>query len=107
MSGPICKGWIYVGSALGIMLALCVMPAFAAPTQVSAVRVWPAPDYTRITIESSTPLEFAVFTVKDPDRLVLDLEGVQMSSTLEALPARIECVHGEGVARSAHVSEER
>jgi len=89
MSGPICKGWIYVGRALGIMLALCVMPAFAAPTQVSAVRVWPAPDYTRITIESSTPLEFAVFTVKDPDRLVLDLEGVQMSSTLEALPARI------------------
>jgi len=89
MSGPICKGWIYVGRALEIMLALCVMPAFAAPTQVSAVRVWPAPDYTRITIESSTPLEFAVFTVKDPDRLVLDLEGVQMSSTLEALPARI------------------
>jgi N-acetylmuramoyl-L-alanine amidase len=89
MSGPICKGWIQLGGALGIMLALCVMPAFAAPTQVSAVRVWPAPDYTRITIESSTPLEFAVFTVKDPDRLVLDLEGVQMSSTLEALPARI------------------
>jgi N-acetylmuramoyl-L-alanine amidase len=83
------KCWVQVSRALGIMLALCVVPALAAPTQVSAVRVWPAPDYTRITIESSTPLEFAVFTVKDPDRLVLDLEGVQMSSTLEALPARI------------------
>ena len=88
MSEPICKGWVQLGRAFA-MLALCVMPALAAPTQVSAVRVWPAPDYTRITIESSTPLEFAVFTVKDPDRLVLDLEGVQMSSTLEALPARI------------------
>ena len=88
MSEPIRKGWVQLARAFG-MLALCVMPAFAAPTQVSAVRVWPAPDYTRITIESSTPLEFAVFTVKDPDRLVLDLEGVQMSSTLEALPARI------------------
>ena len=73
----------------GIVLALCVVPALAAPAQVSAVRVWPAPDYTRITIESGSPIEFAVFMVKDPNRLVLDLEGVQMSSTLEALPARI------------------
>jgi N-acetylmuramoyl-L-alanine amidase len=84
-----CTRWVQLSGALGIVVALCVTPAFAAPTQVSAVRVWPAPDYTRITIESATSIEFAVFTVKDPDRLVLDLEGVQMSSILETLPARI------------------
>jgi len=81
--------WIQLRRALGIMLALFVVPALAAPAQVSAVRVWPARDYTRITIESGSPIEFAVFTVKEPNRLVLDLEGVQMSPTLEALPARI------------------
>jgi len=57
--------------------------------EVSAVRVWPAPEYTRITLESAQPIEYALFTVKDPHRLVLDLEGVELSKALESLPGRI------------------
>ena len=88
--------WVQASRATALMLALCMAlvlcmrPALAGtPAQVSGVRVWPAPDYTRITIESPTPIEFAVFSVKDPARLVLDLEGVQMNPAIEALPARI------------------
>ena len=56
---------------------------------VSDVRVWPAPDYTRITIESDKPIEYTVFTMNRPERLVLDLEGVALDAGLEALPVRI------------------
>ena len=50
--------------------------AMAAQSSVLAVRVWPARDYTRITLEHSEPLKFSHMLVKDPERLVLDLEGV-------------------------------
>ncbi len=39
-----------------------------------ASRIWPARDYTRLTIESKAELKYEMFAVKDPDRLVLDLE---------------------------------
>jgi N-acetylmuramoyl-L-alanine amidase len=76
--------------ALWLLLLLCLLPVFAqAGTEVSAVRVWPAPEYTRITLESAEPIEYSVFTVSDPHRLVLDLEGVEPGPVLESLPARI------------------
>ncbi len=75
---------------LWILLLLCAVPAIAlAATKITGVRVWPGPEYTRITIETATPLEYALFTVKDPDRVVLDLEDVDPAGVLEALPTRI------------------
>lgn len=52
----------------------CLALAGAADAQVLASRIWPARDYTRLTIESKAELKYEVFSVKDPDRLVLDLE---------------------------------
>ena len=76
--------------ALWVLLLLCLLPAVAlAATQVTGVRVWPGPEYTRITIETSKPIEYTLFTVKDPDRVVLDLEDVDPAGVLEALPTRI------------------
>ena len=43
---------------------------------VEAVRVWPGPNFSRITLELSGSPEYQVFTLKSPDRLVLDLDGV-------------------------------
>jgi N-acetylmuramoyl-L-alanine amidase len=70
------------------MLAILQMPAFAA-TQISSVRVWPALEYTRLTLESDSPIVYNVFTVGTPARLVLDLEDVEFNATLEQLPAKI------------------
>lgn len=66
-------------------LLLLVTPvgraAIARHPGVVAVRVWPAADYTRVTIELGVPLKFTYFTVKDPERLVVDLEkSVQLGS---------------------------
>ena len=57
---------------------------------VIAVRVWPAADYTRVTIELGAPLKFSHFTIKNPERLVVDLEGVEFSGVLESLASKID-----------------
>ncbi len=73
-------------------LAICRAVFAAVPSgeaSVVAVRIWPAADYTRITIEHSEALNFTHQSVKDPARLVLDLEGVEFNSVLANLPDKI------------------
>ncbi len=60
-----------------------------AATQVSSVRVWPAQDYTRLTIESNATVTHNLFTIKNPERLVLDLENIDLTSALNELSAKI------------------
>ncbi len=57
--------------------------------QIASARVWPAQEYTRLTLESDAPITYSVFTVATPARLVLDLEDVEFNSALEQLPAKI------------------
>jgi len=56
---------------------------------VLAVRVWPAPDYTRVAIEYDSPLKYSQFLVKNPDRLVVDLEGVEFNGVLDSLSRKV------------------
>jgi len=60
-----------------------------AAERVSAVRVWPAQDYTRITIEAGQPIRHELLLVKNPDRLVLDLEGVDFDSVQREIADKI------------------
>jgi N-acetylmuramoyl-L-alanine amidase len=62
--------------------------ANAAPV-VTASRVWPAAEYTRITLELSQPVKFSFSTIKNPERLVLDLEGIEPNDVLTGLSAKI------------------
>ena len=74
----------------GATLALMLSPVgHAAPASLLAVRVWPSPEYTRITLEGSTKLRYSHMLVQDPDRLVIDLEGVQLNSVLQSLPSKV------------------
>jgi N-acetylmuramoyl-L-alanine amidase len=57
--------------------------------QITASRVWPARDYTRITLETRTPIGHNLFSVKDPERLVLDLEGAEITPALTELADKI------------------
>jgi len=71
-------------------LTLAVSPVgFAAAGSVMGVRVWPARDYTRVTLEYSQPIKYTQLLVKDPDRLVVDLEGLEFNSVLQSLPGKI------------------
>ena len=63
--------------------------AAQAAIAISAARVWPAADYTRITLESNQPISHKMVTLKNPDRLVLDLDGVELGPTLKTLSDKI------------------
>jgi N-acetylmuramoyl-L-alanine amidase len=56
---------------------------------VLASRIWPAPDYTRLTLESKDELKHSMFTLRNPERLVLDLETAELSDALGELPSKV------------------
>jgi N-acetylmuramoyl-L-alanine amidase len=61
---------------------------FAANT-VTATRVWPADAYTRVTIEASTSLKYQTFTLKNPERLVVDIEDITLNEVLSSLSTKV------------------
>ena len=69
------------------LLALGTHPARAA--SILAVRVWPAREYTRVTLELDEPLKSTQMQLSDPPRLVVDLEGLEIDLALRDLVARI------------------
>lgn len=80
---------------LGTGLAMLSLPvvskvAQAATSQILAVRTWPADEYTRVTLELNSPIKHEHFTLTGPDRLVVDLEGLSMSSALNSLISKIK-----------------
>lgn len=61
----------------------------AAVSQVIAVRVWPASTYTRVTVESNRLLKYRQFALSNPERLVVDIEGVNLNSVLKGVGMQI------------------
>ncbi len=70
--------------ALGLFLAFT-----CAQAQVISARIWPAKEYTRVTVESKSEIKFQVFAVKNPERLVVDLEGVELGPALAELDGKV------------------
>jgi N-acetylmuramoyl-L-alanine amidase len=56
---------------------------------IVAVRVWPADDYTRVTIESDTPLSEKHFLAQNPQRLVIDIDGLELSPALREIVGKV------------------
>jgi len=67
------------------LLCGLLVSGWAQAVQLSAVRVWPSPDYTRITLEARQPVSYKYFTLSNPERLVIDLEGVEAGALLDAV----------------------
>ena len=74
----------------GTLLLSVVAPLPAGAAQILAVRVWPADDYTRVTLENDSDLKTEHFLVPDPPRLVVDIDGLDLNSTLKSLVAKVE-----------------
>lgn len=70
-----------------VLLSLSV--AAQAATTITSARVWPAADYTRITFEASKAIGHKMVMLKNPDRLVLDLQDVELGAALKSLSAKI------------------
>jgi N-acetylmuramoyl-L-alanine amidase len=69
-------------------VALSSFNAYAANT-ITAARVWPAQDYTRITLESNSPISYNMLSIKNPDRIVVDIENIELNTVLKSLTDKI------------------
>jgi len=71
-------------SGVGVLLAALAADVFAA-TEVRSVRLWRAPDNTRLVFDLSGPVQHSVFTLSAPNRIVIDVNGASLATRLEQL----------------------
>lgn len=76
--------------SLALLLQAPTLVRAASAASIVAVRVWPAADYTRVTLESDRPLAAKHFLVEGPDRLVIDIDGLELSPGLRELLGKIK-----------------
>jgi N-acetylmuramoyl-L-alanine amidase len=74
------------GSSLVLLLGASQL---ARGASILAVRVWPAADYTRVTIESDTLLKVQHTFVANPPRLAVDIEGIELNAALRELVGKV------------------
>jgi N-acetylmuramoyl-L-alanine amidase len=83
---------------------LAIVSIGDAHAQVLSSRIWPARDYTRLTLEAKAAIKHSLFSLKDPERLVLDLETDEMSPALAELQGKVAAedpyIQGLRVARN-------
>ena len=60
---------------LGCLMAFSVP---AATVNVENIRTWPAPDHTRVVLDIDRPVEYTLFVLRDPDRVVVDLRSTKL-----------------------------
>ncbi|MFN9587136.1 MAG: N-acetylmuramoyl-L-alanine amidase [Pseudomonadaceae bacterium] len=71
-------------TAVGVLLAALAAEALAA-SDIRSVRLWRAPDNTRLVFDLSGPVQHSVFTLAAPDRIVIDVSGAKLATSLEQL----------------------
>jgi len=75
------------GGSIALMLGV---HQIARGATILAVRVWPAADYTRVTIESDARLHSQQLVVGSPPRLAVDIEGIDLDPELRELVGKIK-----------------
>ncbi|QBB70909.1 AMIN domain-containing protein [Pseudolysobacter antarcticus] len=71
----------------------------ASAAEISAVRVWASPDYTRAVFDVSGPLDYRLFQIANPDRIVLDIRGSVAADSLGI-------VNGKGLMKSVRTGKQ-
>ena len=72
------------------VVLLLGMQHLARGASIVAVRVWPSPDYTRLTIESDGEIKAKQFLIAEPPRLAVDIEGIDLIPALRELVAKVK-----------------
>ena len=70
---------------LTILIGLMSLPGQAASVSVKNLRMWQAPDHTRLVFDLSGPLRHKVFTLHNPHRIVIDIEQASLSKPFPKL----------------------
>ncbi len=64
--------------------------AWGAMGRIASARLWPAQEYTRVILEAPEPIAHQLIQLKDPERVVLDLDGIELGTELASLPTRVQ-----------------
>ena len=75
--------------SMGALAVLLGTRELAFGASIVAVRVWPAADYTRVTIESDAALTAKHFLAENPSRLVIDVNGLELSPALREIVGKV------------------
>jgi N-acetylmuramoyl-L-alanine amidase len=73
----------------GTVVLLLGVQQIARGASIVAVRIWPAPEYSRVTIESDGQLRSSQVVVTSPPRLAVDIEGLELNPALRELVAKV------------------
>ncbi|MEQ1658926.1 MAG: AMIN domain-containing protein, partial [Hylemonella sp.] len=73
----------------GTLVLLLGRAQLASGAAIVAVRVWPAEDYSRVTLESDTALKAKQTFIGQPPRLAVDIEGIELNPALRELVAKV------------------
>ena len=84
--------------ATGFALMLAAVQVLAA-SDVQSVRLWRAPDNTRLVFDLSGPVQHKVFTLTAPDRIVIDVDKANLARPFDALPLKNTPVAGLRAAK--------
>ncbi|HPN02193.1 MAG TPA: N-acetylmuramoyl-L-alanine amidase [Methylotenera sp.] len=71
------------------MLCASLQQIALAADAVIATRVWPSQDYTRITLESAKPFSYKMLVIENPDRIVLDIENIELSQMMKSFNDKV------------------
>lgn len=63
-------------------LFISLLPNMVTAAEVRGLRMWPAPDNTRLVFDLDAPVEHSLFTLRHPNRIVIDLKNTQVSGAL-------------------------
>lgn len=86
-------------TVVGLLLTALAVDAIAA-SQVRSVRLWRAPDNTRLVFDLTGPVQHSVFTLTSPDRLVIDINGATMAAPLKLSTANTPIISMRSAQRS-------
>lgn len=87
------KPWLH-GWLLGLFGWLLIGSACAQTADILNVRIWQAPDNTRLVFDLSTPVQYKAFQVENPNRLVLDISNSVIHADLAALDIKGSLIEG-------------
>ncbi|MBT0568785.1 N-acetylmuramoyl-L-alanine amidase [Curvibacter sp. CHRR-16] len=87
---PLLQRRQWLQAAGGTLVLSLGLPELAWGASIMTVRVWPAADYTRVTIESDTALITHQTFVPNPPRLAVDIEGITLNAALKELVAKVQ-----------------
>ena len=69
----------------GVLILLCT--AAQASTTVENIRIWSENGKTRVVLDLSRPAAHSIFTLRGPDRLVVDLKSSRLAESLRTMPS--------------------